>query len=157
MLPFRFNHKNWMNWVAFLLPIVTGYITSLSTGMDNSAGQVVASRPPSWVFATVWPILYILIGLSWALMRKDAKVLTLIDLLFLVNVLLLITWIVVYSAANDKKNAVYVLLVTVMVALATFVYSMRENVYSGFMLAPYIGWVIFALMLNFAEVNELDL
>jgi len=150
------DFSSFVDWILLLTPIATGYATSAICGMNRDAGKSVKARPPGWVFAVVWPVLYLLIGYSWASLYRDG---VWVNILFALNTLALILWIVVYSCADNKRGGLYVLLISVVLALMLWGYccqrggnwSTRLPVY---LLTPYVGWLIFALLLNFNEVNN---
>jgi tryptophan-rich sensory protein len=119
--------------------------------ISGEAGSSVPSRPPGWVFGVVWPILYILMGLAWVQLRKQ-KDETTVDILFSLLIIALNSWIIVYSCAKQKKNALYILILSVAIVLATWGYSVGTT--EMFYLTPLVAWLIFATMLNFTEVNN---
>ena len=140
--------------LIFIIPLISGYVLSSQCPMNNGdAGKSVPSRPPSWVFGVAWPILYILMGLAWVKLRQQ-KNKNLVDILFVVLVILLNLWIYIYSCKNDKKSALYILLLSILSALTIWGYSIGTT--EMFYLTPLVVWLIFATMLNFTEVNNIN-
>ena len=140
--------------IIFLIPVVSGYAMSIICPMKKGdAGSSVPSRPPGWVFGIVWPILYLLIGLAWVQLRKQ-KDQQMVDLLFGLLVFALNTWIVVYSCKKKKKSALYVILISLVISMALWGYSVGTN--QMFYLTPLVVWLLFATMLNFTEVNNIN-
>ena len=128
--------------------MILGYIVSMNCKMGKGSGNNVKFRPPSYLFGIVWPILYILLGISWINSYKGNKN---IDLLFIILSSLLAIWIIVYSCMKDKKNAIFILLLI----LLSIVYLMilipqKSKLY----LAPLLVWILFATFLNTAEVQN---
>ena len=146
------------NVSIFLTPIVAGYTMSALCPMTpEQSGSSVPARPPGWVFGVVWPVLYILIGLSWVQLRtkqniKDKDQNT-VDILFSLLILTLNSWIYFYSCKDEKKSALYTLLIALLIALSTWGYSIGHI--QMFYLTPLVCWLFFATMLNFTEVNNL--
>lgn len=141
-----------MNWIYLFIPLVTGYLTSYKCHIGKSSGKTVKARPPPWVFGIVWPVLYLLLGYSWVLLRKKDKS---VDALFWMNIIGLVNWLIVYGCMKDKKSAVFILLGTFIIALVTWGYAIKSTVKGPmYYLAPYVGWLLFALLLNFTEVNK---
>lgn len=139
---------NILEYVYLLAPAITGFGASLICKMDEDSGKSVKFRPPAWVFGVVWPILYILLGLSWVVAsRKDVVNSVYYSLL----TALLVTWIFVYSCNNDKKNAVFVLLASVMTAIACFSVGSKK---SRLLISPLIGWLLFAMLMNATEIQQ---
>lgn len=133
---------------AFLLaPMVTGYLSSAISGDQRNSGINVQFRPPGYVFGIVWPILYLLLGCSWIV---SSRVQRLNSLAYGCLTLLLSSWIVVYTKLQNKKGGVYIILASLMAALTCFA---SGNAMSKMMVAPLIGWLIFAMMMNATEVQ----
>ena len=135
-------------WVFMFAPIVTGYLASAVCGMSKDSGSSVKFRPPGWVFGIMWPILYLLLGIAWvASSRKNS----LNSIPYAVLTALLVGWILTYSCAENVNNGVFVILAAVMCALVCF--SLGPKI-SKICIAPLIGWLIFAMMMNAVEVQE---
>lgn len=117
--------------------------------MTPKAGQTVKFRPPSYVFGVVWPILYILFGLSWIFAKQKMKTRQ-VDILFALQAVLLTSWIVVYSCLSNKKGGIYVLLLNILVLM---IIIMLVPLKSQLMLVPLLVWILFALLLNIFEVQ----
>ena len=92
--------------IIFLIPLISGYTMSLICPMKKESGSNIPARPPAWVFGVVWPILYILMGLSWVLLRKE-KNKTIVDILFFLLIITLNSWLFSYSCLKKKKIALY--------------------------------------------------
>lgn len=146
--------------IILSVPLVTGFITSALFNVGKSAGASVKSRPPPIVFGIVWPILYLLIGLSWINSRNhnDSKI---TDIMYMILIFLLCLWIIVYK--YNKKAALYVLLLCLTSTLFIIVYNLRNHIdykesnktnNSALLLIPLSTWLLFAIMLNNTEVNQ---
>jgi len=117
--------------------------------MDQTSGQTVKFRPPSWVFSVIWPILYLMLGYSWLLSSQIDHVLSLI--LYSLLTLSLTSWIVVYSCMQDKKNSAYIILISIILTIMCMQLGDKQ---SKILLAPLFGWLIFALLMNTNEVDN---
>lgn len=140
-----------------LIPIVSGFVTSWGVnGVGSDAGERVAARPPSWVFGVAWTILYLLTGASWvASVRADRSHRLGTDVLFGTLCASLCAWIVVYSrgTAEARRYATWVLVVCVAAANAAWSLATHRSEIAGPLLGPLVAWLIFALMMNFGEVQ----
>lgn len=144
--------KDWKTYLFLLIPVLTGYITSFSCTVGKDAGAKVPARPSPWVFGAVWPILYLFLGIVWVLLRKtDSHI---IDILMILNVVGLVSWITVYGCKKDKKNALYIILLVLLVAFLIFGYAWTQNRTAGMLITPFVSWILFATMLNYTEVNQ---
>ena len=145
------------NVIRLLMPIILGYSTSsLCWNKNNrrSAGGNVVFRPPAYVFGIVWPILYIMLGLSWVLSMKSnnrAKNPVFVELCYISISILLASWIAVYGCRNRKILGIYV----IVLALGSIIVTMNVvGVNSRLLLTPLLTWLFLALFMNVAEVQN---
>ena len=136
--------------LLILIPLVTGFATSAICPMTSNDGNDIKFRPPAWVFGIAWTLLYIMLGFSWYYAQKEYKY---YNYLYILLNLLLCSWLVVYSCQNSAKNAVFVLLASIITALLCFTSDVRS---SQMLIAPLIGWLIFALLMNTTIVQNSD-
>ena len=134
--------------MRLVYPMVAGFGVSLFCKMGGS-GTNVKFRPPSYIFGIVWPILYLLLGLSWV--HSNPQQNQLVDGLFFTLSSLLAFWIVVYACRKDKKNAVFVM-VAILLAIALLMVLIPQK--SKLMLTPLGIWILFALFLSTADVQN---
>ena len=129
-------------------PMVAGFGVSKFCKMEKS-GINIKFRPPPFVFGIVWPILYILLGLSWINSNPDRD--KNIEILFFILSSLLAYWIVVYACQKDKKNAVFVMLAILLcIALLLVQIPKKSQIY----LTPLGVWIFFAMLLSTTEVQN---
>ena len=145
---------SFVNYVKLLLPMIMGYLATnicLNRKNSKSAGASVSFRPPPYVFAIIWPILFILLGLSWVV-STSGTVKTHVNLTngsFLLITLLLSLWAVVYDCLKNKIGGVYVLASSIgAVVLAMNLIPLEARL----MLVPLLTWLLLALLLNAFEV-----
>ena len=106
--------------------------------------------PPGWAFGVVWPILYAMLGAALGIVlaepASDRRRLALI--MFLIQLALNFAWSPIFFAAHQITAAKYVifLMVAIAAAVATQFFRIREP--AGLLMVPYVGWLVFALILN---------
>ena len=125
------------------VPGVVGYALSAACQMPPSSD--IPFRPPPWTFAVVWPILYLLLGVAWFRTAASGGTLTIASASYLLTTLLLGVWLVVYSCMRQTKNAVFVLLASVLSTAFNIALSGRAE---RLMLLPLIVWLSFATLMN---------
>lgn len=111
--------------------------------------------PPGYVFGTAWTALYALMGLALAIIlgARGARGRALTLALFAVQMALNLSWSPLFFAAHRVTAAlvlILVLIVVVMVVTARFIMIRRS---AGLLMLPYLGWLIFAGMLNYEIVR----
>jgi tryptophan-rich sensory protein len=129
--------------VLVAVPAAIGYAVSAACDMPKS--DVIPFRPPPWVFGVVWPALYLLLGVAWCRTAVSAGALSAASASYLLTTLLLGAWLVVYSCRRDTKNAVFVLLASVLSAAFNIALSAPAE---RLMVLPLIVWLSFATLMN---------
>jgi len=108
--------------------------------------------PPDWLFGPVWTMLYAMMAVAaWLVWRKrEASARTAPLVLFGVQLALNAAWSPIFFGLGSFGGA-FAEIVSLWVAImATFVAFCRVSVPAGVLRAPYLGWVSFAAVLNFA-------
>jgi len=109
--------------------------------------------PPNWVFAPVWTLLYILMGVSaylvWSRGFGDKRVKPALAV-FGVQLFLNVLWSILFFGMRSPFYAfaeIIFLWLAIALAIARF-YGISKN--AAYLLVPYLLWVSFASLLNFA-------
>ena len=141
-------------FLSFLPGIFGIMVSPISTGQNIWYNSLYNSAltPAGWVFSVAWTILYILIG--WALYlvmqsrdkRQQDKVSAYV--LFTVNIILNTLWSFVFFGAQSPKTALIVLVALIIVAIFMMRSFFRINKLAGYLIIPYILWMMFATYLN---------
>ena len=142
--------------IVFFLPLIVGFGTGMICRTKSSAGSSVKFRPPSWVFSVVWTILYLSIGISWILSLRapgDQSQL-LINIMYIKLMVVLSLWLVLYSCMNQKKWALVIMVLALMVTLMT--YTIVSSLVAKGLLVPLFVWLVYALLISVFEVQKLN-
>jgi translocator protein len=134
-----------------IMPAIVGYGSQLVCGLGKNSGSNVKFRPPPFVFGIVWPILFILLGISWAIAYRNCLNKVMCMSTYGLLTILLGLWILVYGCAKSKKGASWVLILIVASGLASFA---QGNEVSKVMITPLLAWILFALIMNTTEVQQ---
>jgi translocator protein len=107
--------------------------------------------PPGWVFGLAWTILYILLGLSLAMIlhARGAKDRNKALVLFALQLALNYSWPPVFFALHKVGPALIILAAMIGGSFALILIAWRVRVLAGLLLYPYLGWLMFAAMLNY--------
>lgn len=107
--------------------------------------------PPAWVFSVVWPILYLMIAISWSRANYLGINYTVVNALFIVNMLLNLMWTIVFFYAKQLVWGL-VVIVAMVVTLAALIYFLRQDKACALLLVPYLLWLLFAGYLNLGVI-----
>lgn len=114
--------------------------------------QKPAWTPPDVVFPVVWPILYTLMGIAAGMVwnkhgRQNAKAGL---LLFCFQLVLNAAWSWLFFGLHLTGTAAFELLMLWITVLATMIAFYRKAPAAGWLMAPYLLWLTYALALNAA-------
>lgn len=147
---------SFLRWALFMVPLVLliGFAAGQLGGPNSSwfAGlQKPAIFPPPMWFGIVWSILFVLIGLSMALVASAwgapgrAAALG----VFAVHFLITQSWTAVFFGMQEMVAGLVVLGVAIASLLAALALVFRVRRVAGLLLLPYLGWLCFAAALNY--------
>lgn len=107
-------------------------------------------NPPSWLFGPVWTTLYTFMAIAaWLVWRADG--LTLVaGGLFAVQLMLNFAWSWLFFGLRRPDLAFGEILILWASILATMLAFWKINSSAGWLFVPYLAWVSFATILNFA-------
>ncbi|MBO7673358.1 tryptophan-rich sensory protein [bacterium] len=107
--------------------------------------------PPPAVFGIVWPILYVLMAVSFVLVLLSPKTgnKSVALALFIVQLVINLSWTKIFFADKNLELAFWVcVLLTIIVIFMTILFF-RQSVWAGVLQIPYCLWLIFACYLSY--------
>src|SRR4030042_6087684 len=109
--------------------------------------------PPNYLFAPVWTVLYILMGVSVALIwQKGLNAGKIRDgvSLFGIQLILNAAWSPVFFGAKNLLFALVIIILMWIFILRTILVFGKINKVPSYFFYPYLAWVSFATVLNFS-------
>jgi benzodiazapine receptor len=134
-----------------LLALVLGGLSSADTANDIWYIELNKSNlnPPGYVFAVVWPILYLLMSISTFRTFNVSKKFFYLQLIF--NTL----WSWLFFAFQLPFIALLNIWLLIFLNIKLFLDMFKEDKLSGFLYMPYVLWLFFASYLNlFIVINN---
>jgi tryptophan-rich sensory protein len=124
------------------------------SGYDNpwfAALEKPPSMPPGWAFGAAWTLLYVLFGLSLAMVlhARGARGRERGLVLFGIQLLLNLAWSPVFFGLHNMSLALSLIAAMIVVAVVMILYIWRIRPLAALLLFPYLGWLMFAATLNF--------
>lgn len=110
-------------------------------------------NPPNWVFAPVWSLLFLLMGISlylvWSKGFEHKKTKTAL-FIFIVQLVLNILWSILFFGLQSPLYAFIEIIILWLAILMTIITFYKISKIAAYLLLPYILWVSFAAVLNFS-------
>ena len=152
---------SFIRWALFLVPLTVllgftaGSLGSPNTVWFQSLTKPAIFPPPMW-FGIVWSALYVMIGLSLALVASAwgaygrGFALVLFGLHFIGN----LAWTPVFFGMQQMTWGLYVLIYAVVTLIAVIAVFWRVRRGAALLLLPYLAWASFATVLNYQFIAE---
>lgn len=109
-------------------------------------------NPPDWVFGPIWTTLYIMMAIAaWLVWRTDGfKTAGRPLILFALQLTLNVAWSWIFFGLHKPGWAFAGLVVLWLAIVATTAIFFQRSKMAGWLMVPYLAWVSFAGVLNFA-------
>lgn len=137
--------------------LLTGFLGSFATMDSVNTWYADLSRPsftpPDWAFGVVWPILYIMMGISAFLIWNkgiDSKQARVALGLFVLQLVLNGLWTPIFFGLHMMALALAEIILLWVAILMMILAFWRISKVATCLLIPYILWVSFAIALNAA-------
>ncbi|MDD4858407.1 MAG: tryptophan-rich sensory protein [Candidatus Krumholzibacteria bacterium] len=138
------------------LCLLAGFIGSIATtpkvGSPWYAGLARPSfSPPGWLFAPVWTILYLMMGVALYLVWRKGLAVEGVKValaVFLAQLVLNALWSFAFFGAESPLYGLVVIVALWVTIVATIVVFAPISRTAAVLLVPYILWVSFATILN---------
>lgn len=141
-----------------LLGTLSGFLSN--SGYSNpwfDALRKPGFMPPGWAFGVAWTILYILIGISLAMLlhakgaRKRERAIILFGLMLVIN----LAWSPVFFGMHKVTFALGMIAAMIVLTASLILILWRIRIVAALLLYPYLGWLMFAGLLNY-EILRLN-
>lgn len=104
--------------------------------------------PPEIVFPIAWTIIYLLIGISYMLLKEKGEVSKETKQLYFIQLLFNYLWTFIFFVFRLRLLSVlWIIILDVLVIVMTYQFYKQDKL-SSILLIPYVLWLLFATYLN---------
>lgn len=137
---------------SILVPVLIGGIVGLliSPFMDYNSLEKPFLSPPSIAFPIVWTILYILMGVSYGILKSNDLTNQEIDFIYYLQLAFNALWSIVFFIFKWRLFAFLWIIVLDILVIFMIKKFYEKNKISGLLQIPYLLWILFASYLNLA-------
>ena len=135
---------------AILIPVLLGALVGflISGFMDYETLQKPAFAPPGIIFPIMWTILYILMGVSYGIIKDKAELDFNTSLVYYLQLFVNLLWPIAFFVLKWRLFAfIWIVLLLILVVLMAAKFY-HKNKLAGLLQIPYIAWTAFATYLN---------
>ena len=135
---------------SILIPVVLGGIIGIiiSKFIDYDSLKQPPFSPPSTLFPIVWTLLYILMGVSYGILKNDSKVTDEINQNYYTQLVVNLVWPVLFFVFKWRLLSFAWILLLVVLVSAMLIKFYKQNKTAGLIQIPYLIWTVFASYLN---------
>lgn len=136
--------------ISILIPVAIGGIVGLiiSRFMDYGTLTKPPLAPPSVLFPIVWTILYILMGVSYGILKDNSLVDSQVNLIYYSQLAVNALWPIFFFVLKWRLFAfIWIILLAVLVFIMIKEFYSKNKI-SGLLQLPYFLWTLFATYLN---------
>jgi benzodiazapine receptor len=153
-----------LRWMLFVVPVVVllGFLSGQIAGSteDNRWFQALVKpdlMPPGWAFGAAWTVLYILMGIAFAMIlhARGAPLRGLAIALFIIQFILNLLWSPLFFGMHQATTAFWLLIAIFVSAFVTTMVFGRVRKAAALLMIPYLAWLCFAGILN-KQIVELN-
>lgn len=140
--------------ISILIPMGLGLLIGFLTrsGVNNLENLVLPSfQPPGVVFAIIWPILYLLMGISSYLISNTYSCYSNTCLIiYYVQLAVNLLWPIIFFVLDLRLFALIWIIVLVILVLYMIWCFLGVNKKAAYLQIPYLLWLLFATFLNYS-------
>jgi benzodiazapine receptor len=155
---------SFFRWSLFVVPaiLLLGFLSGKLGGAMADSPWFMALRkpatfPPPATFGIAWTALYAMMGLAFALVCAawGARFRGAAIMGFVIQLAINLAWTPVFFAMHQMSWALAILLALDVAVLLTTALFWRVRRLAGWLMVPYVLWILFATVLNwqFLELN----
>lgn len=137
---------------SILIPVIVGGIVGLiiSSSIDYNSLERPFLAPPSIAFPIVWAILYILMGVSYGILKSKQLTDSEIDLIYYIQLGVNSLWSIFFFLVKWRLfSFIWIIVLTILIIIMILKFYNKDKV-AGLLQIPYLLWVLFASYLNIA-------
>jgi tryptophan-rich sensory protein len=142
--------------VVLMTCLVVGYLSGMVTRDSITTWYPTLVKPsfnpPNWIFAPVWTILYIMMGVAggmvWNRMEQDAENVKKAFMFFIIQLALNAIWSLLFFYLHNPFLSLIEIVLLWLLIFETYTQFKKIDKVAGMLLVPYLAWVSFAMVLN---------
>ena len=135
---------------SILLPVVLGGIVGfiISGFMDYNMLQQPPFAPPAILFPIVWTILYVLMGVSYGILKSKGKTNDKINNIYYEQLFINLLWPIFFFVLDWRLFSFVWIILLVIAVIKMIIEFYKEDEVAGLLQIPYLIWLLFASYLN---------
>lgn len=139
------------NIFYIFLPIVLGSLIGMliSNYIDYSTLIKPPLAPPKILFPIAWSIIYLLMGISYYLYKKEDNYDNRITITYYLQLFVNLLWSIIFFIFKARLfSSLWTILLDLLVIYLIYLFKNNNNKISAYLNIPYLIWILFATYLT---------
>ncbi len=131
-------------------PIFLGGIVSLliKNHIDYTSLVQPPLAPPKILFPIAWTIIYLLMGISYYLYKKEYEENDIVDVFYYIQLFVNALWSIIFFLWKARFIAIlWIVVLDIFVLILIYLFLQRKKI-SAYLNLPYLFWILFATYLT---------
>lgn len=132
------------------LPIILGSLVGvvISSYIDYNILIKPVGSPPSWLFPVMWSIIYLLMGLSYYILKINNSYFGYVDYVYYIQLFINLMWSIIFFVFKWRFLAIiWIILLVFMVGMLIYLFY-KEKKISAYLNILYFLWILYASYLT---------
>ncbi|MCU0350973.1 MAG: tryptophan-rich sensory protein [Flavobacterium sp.] len=142
--------------ICVVICLAVGYLSSITTQSSIKTWYPLIEKPifnpPNWVFAPVWTLLFILMGIAagrvWNQLETNKELVKKGLLFFGIQLALNALWSYLFFGLHNILLALIEIILLWLIIYETYLIFKKIDKKAAYLLIPYLAWVGFATILT---------
>jgi len=143
--------------IAVVICLFVGFLSSFATQSSISDWYISLNKPrfnpPNWIFAPVWTVLYVLMGIAAGIVWNKGSYHKWVKTAmyhFIFQLIFNAAWSIVFFGMRSPGLGLIVIVILLTLIVLTIRWFRIINKTAALLLIPYLLWVSFATILNYS-------
>ena len=131
---------------SIAIPVIIGGIVgfAISSSIDYNFLERPFLSPPSIAFPIVWSILYVLMGVSYGILKSKKSTTTEIDWIYYIQLGVNSLWSIFFFLAKWRLFSFIWIIILAILIIVMILKFYNKNKLAALLQIPYLLWVLFA-------------
>ena len=137
---------------SILIPIIVGGLVGLIINpfIDYGSLNKPPLAPPGILFSIIWPILYVLMGISYGILKSKKLVDSKVSIVYYLQLGINALWSIFFFLLKWRLFSFVWIIILIVLIIPMILKFYRKNKTAGLLQIPYLLWTLFASYLNIA-------
>ncbi len=139
-----------MSIFNIFFPLIVGSIIGIliSGNIDYNLLNKPPLSPPGILFPIIWTVIYLLMGVSFYLYKKNYKDKSIVDVIYYIQLFVNAFWSIIFFTLKLRLLSVVWIIILDMLVILLIIAFFKKNKISAYLNLLYLVWILFATYLT---------